>query len=81
MANMLHGEATSLSECVLVIVAGQLLGLNSGCTNGACLSGFLLPYPVIIIGVKPWRPLRGPTRDRPCNSPTATSNLLAFKCA
>ena len=43
MKNMLSGQATSLSECILVVIAGQLLAFNSGFTNGACLSGFLLP--------------------------------------
>ena len=44
MKNMSVGEqAASLSECIMVIVAGQLLAFNSGFTNGACLSGFLLP--------------------------------------
>ena len=42
MSNMLGGHAESLTECLVVVVAGQLLAFNSGFTNGACLSGFLL---------------------------------------
>lgn len=42
MQNMLGGQATSLSECIMVVIAGQLLAFNSGFSNGACLSGFLL---------------------------------------
>lgn len=42
MKNMLGGQATSLTECIMVVVAGQLLAFNSGFTNGACLSGFLV---------------------------------------
>lgn len=42
MKNMLGGQAASLSECIMVVIAGQLLAFNSGFSNGACLSGFLL---------------------------------------
>lgn len=42
MKNMLRGEAASLSECIMVVVAGQLLAFNSEFTKGVCLSGLLL---------------------------------------
>ena len=42
MKNILGGKATSLHECIFVVIAGQLLAFNSGYINGACLSGFLV---------------------------------------